>query len=201
MEKKNLAKMAIAALMLASAAPAASDATESETSGLFLAGGCKSSSKGCGATCGAASYGCKASFGCKATCGAMPGSPTGATGTTNHYHYNSDGSYEVPVDQHYTPQSHYGQPSSYSTPTQVPSTPTYPAGNSSWTRSNNNGYSSNWNKATTTQNPEPVTEYSSGTSSYQGTTQGPGPNGGYPGTPKGSYNTHYYNSSGNYNRQ
>lgn len=30
----------------------------------------------------------------------------------------------------------------------------------------------------------------SGMSSYQGTTTGPGPNGGYPGTPRGSYNVY-----------
>lgn len=31
----------------------------------------------------------------------------------------------------------------------------------------------------------------SGSSSYQGTTSGPGPNGGYPATPRGSYETDY----------
>lgn len=34
--------------------------------------------------------------------------------------------------------------------------------------------------------------FSSGISSYQGTSTGPGPNGGYPGTPKGVYPTNYY---------
>jgi hypothetical protein len=33
----------------------------------------------------------------------------------------------------------------------------------------------------------PPEMYGSGTSSYQGTTTGPGPNGGYPATPKGAY--------------
>lgn len=33
--------------------------------------------------------------------------------------------------------------------------------------------------------------FSSGISSYQGTSTGPGPNGGYPGTPRGIYPTNY----------
>lgn len=33
--------------------------------------------------------------------------------------------------------------------------------------------------------------YNSDQSSYQGTTTGPGPNGGYPGAPRGSYKTNY----------
>lgn len=37
--------------------------------------------------------------------------------------------------------------------------------------------------------------FSSGVSSYQGTSTGPGPNGGYPGTPHGTYQTDYYNST------
>ncbi len=35
------------------------------------------------------------------------------------------------------------------------------------------------------------TNFSSGISSYQGTSTGPGPNGGYPGSPRGVYKTHY----------
>lgn len=35
------------------------------------------------------------------------------------------------------------------------------------------------------------TNFSSGISSYQGTSTGPGPNGGYPGTPRGVYKTRY----------
>ncbi len=37
--------------------------------------------------------------------------------------------------------------------------------------------------------------FSSGISSYQGTSTGPGPNGGYPGTPHGTYQTNYFNTS------
>ncbi len=37
--------------------------------------------------------------------------------------------------------------------------------------------------------------FSSGVSSYQGTSTGPGPNGGYPGTPRGNYTTKYVNPS------
>jgi hypothetical protein len=37
--------------------------------------------------------------------------------------------------------------------------------------------------------------FSSGISSYQGTSTGPGPNGGYPGTPHGIYPTNYVNTS------
>lgn len=33
--------------------------------------------------------------------------------------------------------------------------------------------------------------FTTGISSYQGTSTGPGPNGGYPGTPRGSYQTNY----------
>jgi hypothetical protein len=36
--------------------------------------------------------------------------------------------------------------------------------------------------------------FSSGISSYQGTSTGPGPNGGYPGTPRGFYKTRYYSN-------
>jgi hypothetical protein len=36
------------------------------------------------------------------------------------------------------------------------------------------------------------TNFSSGISSYQGTSTGPGPNGGYPGTPRGVYKTRYF---------
>ncbi|MFI0434874.1 MAG: hypothetical protein ACH350_03975 [Parachlamydiaceae bacterium] len=35
----------------------------------------------------------------------------------------------------------------------------------------------------------------SGISSYQGTSTGPGPNGGYPGAPRGIYQTHYVDTS------
>lgn len=45
--------------------------------------------------------------------------------------------------------------------------------------------------------------FTSGISSYQGTSTGPGPNGGYPGTPRGIYHTNYVNRSiypNNYNR-
>lgn len=37
--------------------------------------------------------------------------------------------------------------------------------------------------------------FSSGISSYQGTSTGPGPNGGYPGTPRGIYQTNYIDTS------
>lgn len=37
--------------------------------------------------------------------------------------------------------------------------------------------------------------FSSGISSYQGTSTGPGPNGGYPGTPRGTYPTNYVDTS------
>jgi|GEM_PF-4087187 len=37
--------------------------------------------------------------------------------------------------------------------------------------------------------------FSSGLSSYQGTSTGSGPNGGYTGTPRGTYETHYFNKS------
>ena len=37
--------------------------------------------------------------------------------------------------------------------------------------------------------------FSSGISSYQGTSTGPGPNGGYPGSPRGIYPTHYVDTS------
>lgn len=37
--------------------------------------------------------------------------------------------------------------------------------------------------------------FTSGVSSYQGTSTGPGPNGGYPGTPHGIYQTNYYDTS------
>jgi hypothetical protein len=37
--------------------------------------------------------------------------------------------------------------------------------------------------------------FSSGISSYQGTSTGPGPNGGYPGTPRGIYPTRYFDTS------
>jgi len=37
--------------------------------------------------------------------------------------------------------------------------------------------------------------FSSGISSYQGTSTGPGPNGGYPGAPHGTYPTHYVDTS------
>jgi hypothetical protein len=41
----------------------------------------------------------------------------------------------------------------------------------------------------------------SGMSSYQGTTTGPGPNGGYPGSPRGSYNTHRDYSTRSYQKK
>lgn len=37
--------------------------------------------------------------------------------------------------------------------------------------------------------------FSSGISSYQGTSTGPGPNGGYPGSPRGIYPTNYLDTS------
>lgn len=37
--------------------------------------------------------------------------------------------------------------------------------------------------------------FSAGISSYQGTSTGPGPNGGYPGAPRGIYPTNYVNTS------
>lgn len=37
--------------------------------------------------------------------------------------------------------------------------------------------------------------FTSGISSYQGTSTGPGPNGGYPGTPRGIYPTNYVDTS------
>lgn len=40
---------------------------------------------------------------------------------------------------------------------------------------------------------EPGDPFSSGVSSYQGTTTGPGPNSGYSATPHGVYETNYYN--------
>jgi hypothetical protein len=39
--------------------------------------------------------------------------------------------------------------------------------------------------------------FSAGISSYQGTSTGPGPNGGYPGSPRGVYRTHYFNTKDN----
>lgn len=38
-------------------------------------------------------------------------------------------------------------------------------------------------------------DFSGGVSSYQGTSTGPGPNGGYPGAPRGVYQTHYVDTS------
>lgn len=37
--------------------------------------------------------------------------------------------------------------------------------------------------------------FSGGISSYQGTSTGPGPNGGYPGAPRGTYKTRYYETT------
>ena len=39
--------------------------------------------------------------------------------------------------------------------------------------------------------------FSAGISSYQGTSTGPGPNGGYPGSPRGTYQTNYFNTTDN----
>lgn len=177
MDKKHLAKMALAALLLASGMPGTSQASDLQAEGTFLAKNC---SGGCGSASGGKSN-CGSSTGSEGThkCGAC-GSPV-APSKTRQTPYDSNGNYDTPVadPSSYNPASGYGS---------------YRGTNYGGSSSNFNrpaGYSSSHNGAGA------MSDYSSGTSSYQGTSTGPGPNDGYPGSPRGSYNTNY--NSGNTN--
>lgn len=183
-KKKDLAKIALAAFMLSASLPAAVNAnTDSETQGTLLAGGgCAAASTGnrpasgsCGASSGRYSpstSGCGASSGrnspATSGCGASQGRYAPATSGCGAQRTNSN-----------APATHgCGAATGEETP------PPPPSKHKDLNKKTAMADDRQMRPSGTMGNMD-----DSGASSYQGTTTGPGPNDGYPGTPKGSYNT------------
>lgn len=199
MEKKDLAKMALAAFMLASTLPAAGQATggDIEVPGSLIARGCgagcgaaTSNRAGCGAPssnragCSAASSnraGCGAASSNRAGCGASPSGHAGCGASTSSHACGASYPFPTSRPSSSSPNSNYN--TTYETIEYTPSRPT--------SKSSNRPSSSNYDRMNMSTD--------TGDSSYQGTTTGPGPNGGYPGAPRGTYNPNTTNPS-NYNR-
>jgi hypothetical protein len=183
MEKKNLATMALTALMLASSLPAVSHAETEVAQGTLLARSCGANS--CG-SCGAYYSTSRTDETYRSS---NPGTGYGSsnsyrdmTGYGTKSYRNADSSYDSTTTTYRS--SNTGATGSYSGSYNDPSY-------SNSTYSNPTSYgSSTYNRPNSSTMSD---DYSTGASSYQGTTTGPGPNGGYPGTPRGSYNTNNYN--------
>lgn len=167
-KKNELAKIALAAFMLSAGLPAAGNASDAQASGTLLAGGgCGGSSNKSGRSgCGASSsrYSPK-SHSCGGSEYDSTGSYTGATGTSNSTTPKSTGCGAS------TPRFNSCRAGGCGAATN----PTDTTG-----RMNQQGRMSN--------TPDAIDQQGS---SYQGTTTGPGPNDGYPATPRGSYDTNY----------
>lgn len=86
----------------------------------------------------------------------------------NNTYYNPDSNYSTP-DYHYNNPNYYGHMTG--------------------------GYRDSSGSIHFGRSFDNSDNFSSGISSYQGTSTGPGPNGGYPGTPRGTYPTHYIDTS------
>jgi len=161
-KKKDLAKLALAALVLSAGTPAANASLDSEMTGTHLAGG----------GCGAASNSHPASGSCGASQSRYSPATSGCGAATHRYNApashgcgaasDSETPPPPPNGNHNTKYDQYGKPIA--------------AGR----------YGQNHGGNPTTQGGMDHMD-SSGSSSYQGTTTGPGPNDGYPSTPAGSY--------------
>jgi len=100
-KKKELAKAAIAALLLASSLPAATHADENIVQGTLLAGNCGGSKAGCGASAG---------------CGGSPANQPSSYSTSNPYNrpsnYSTTTTYDTPSQYSSSPQSYQSYPMS-----------------------------------------------------------------------------------------
>lgn len=197
-KKKDLAKIALAAFMLSASLPAAVNAnTDVETQGTLLAGGgCAAASTGnrpasgsCGASSGRYSpstSGCGASqgrnspatSGCGASQGRYSPATSGCGASQGRYTPATSGCGASQRTSNNAPATHgCGAATGEETP------PPPPKNNKPNVRPNPVAMGNQTRSAGNMGNMD-----DSGASSYQGTTTGPGPNDGYPGAPKGSYN-------------
>lgn len=158
--KKDLAKIALSAFILSASLPATGHASSDAETRTYLAGG------GCGAASGHS----------QSSCGA---STTRYSPQSNYSpHSSSCGASHSPSHSCGAATNDTTPPTTY--PSNPNSTPNRPKSNNPVAMSDN---------ATTPRPSNPKDNMNAGSSSYQGTTTGPGPNDGYPGTPRGSYNT------------
>lgn len=169
-KKNELAKIALSAFMLSAALPAAGHASDAEAKTLLAGGGCRSG--GCGAS--TRNYNSPADY--------QRDQPHSATGTTQKSgcgastpNYKGCGAS--------TPK-YKGCGASINNPTQ----PNYDT--SGRMNYDTTGRMNQQGRAGASSN-YPADPTSGQTSSYQGTTTGPGPNDGYPATPRGYYETEY----------
>jgi hypothetical protein len=166
MEKKDLAKLALKALILFSSLPTGSHAAnEPEEQDLLLAAGSSAISGE------DYSYGGGNEWN---NAGAMNGYPANYNGSNNNFGYDS---------------SYYTSPGSYDSHEYSYSYDYNLFGHPYQNSLSSRGFNSD---AYLHERYDNSNNFSAGISSYQGTSTGPGPNGGYPGTPRGTYNTNYY---------
>ena len=200
--KKDLAKIALAAFMLSASLPAAAANSDAEAPGTLLAGGgCatragnnnRPASSGCAASQGRnspASSSCAASQGryspASSSCAASQASAsssnngTGAKGSRNAPASGSCAAAQNPYGNAPAAHSCSASAGEENLPPPPPSNQMYrqrPAGMGEY-RSGNETYRPSGSMGSMQDE----------SSSYQGTTTGPGPNGGYPGSPRGAYN-------------
>lgn len=163
-KKKDLAKAAFAALMLAATSLPVAGQAETSSQEVFLA------ALACGAGSGSNWQGGQG--GRPANCGASNGAYQGGSYQGNRPANcgASSGAYQG--------GSYQGNRSAN-------------CGAATSSTGNSTTGTSGYSRPTTTGGSDAMN--STGTSSYQGTTTGPGPNDGYPGTPRGSYNTNATN--------
>lgn len=174
-KKKDLAKIALAAFMLSASLPVAGHASsDAETQGTLLAGG----------GCGASSGNHPSSNGCGASSGRYSPATNGCGASTNRRTPASNG---CGASQSYTngPSTHGCGAASSGDETQPYSDSSKKNNRSKSVTMGDNTSRSGMNRPAGSMGSMDDSD----SSSYQGTTTGPGPNDGYPATPRGSYNT------------
>jgi len=199
-KKKDLAKIALAAFMLSASLPVAGHAsTDAQAQGTYLAAGCGAASNrntpansGCGASSGRyspAHSGCGASSqrsspatsGCGASSQRSSPATSGCGASSQRYSPASSGCGATPRTYNNGPATHACGAAGDE---EVTPTPTPPKNNmNNKPKSVAMRDSSGMNRPSNNMGSMD----DSGMSSYQGTTTGPGPNDGYPATPRGSY--------------
>lgn len=171
-QTKHLSKSVLTALVLAAAAPGMVQA-DAEFDGVLLAAGC-------GSKCGnlADNYGSTGS--------------TYSTGTKTDYHHAGQNGSQSHYNTGHTNNGYEASGAGYGS-----SGTSY--GSSHYNTTNSANRSNGMHHSYSNDNDDDSDNYLSDMSSYQGTTTGPGPNGGYPAAPRGNYQTNYDSNTHDWN--
>lgn len=114
-----------------------------------------------------------------------------ATGYYPDYNYSNSAGYYPNYEDHSSYNDYYR----FNDPTYGYSTPDYCYNSPYYAGHMNGAYRGSGNYIHFGRSFDNSDNFTSGISSYQGTSTGPGPNGGYPGTPRGIYQTNYVDNS------